>query len=75
MTRRDLNNTVLRLHLGLIIPKTYTAIGCAIRVGEEIENWQEGKCLIFDDTIEHEAWNRSHDTRVVLLVDFNKSDN
>lgn len=45
---------VLRCHLGLIVPER-----CAIRIGDETRTWQEGKCLIFNDTIEHEAWNRS----------------
>ena len=31
--------------------------------------WQEGRCFTFDDTFEHEAWNRSAKTRVVMLMD------
>jgi ornithine lipid ester-linked acyl 2-hydroxylase len=73
LTRMELNDTVLRCHLGLIVPPTYTPFGCAIRIGEELENWQEGQCLVFDDTVEHEAWNRSQGTRIVLLIDFKKS--
>ncbi len=72
LTRMELNHTVLRCHLGLIIPATYTPFGCAIRIADEIRNWQEGQCLVFDDTVEHEAWNRSQGTRVVLLIDFQK---
>jgi ornithine lipid ester-linked acyl 2-hydroxylase len=56
---------VLRCHLGLIIPD-----GCAIRIGEETRTWQAGKCLIFNDTIEHEAWNRGDRNRIILLLDF-----
>jgi ornithine lipid ester-linked acyl 2-hydroxylase len=56
---------VLRCHLGLVIPDN-----CAIRVGDTTRSWQEGKCLIFDDTWEHEAWNKSERTRVILLLDF-----
>jgi beta-hydroxylase len=56
---------VLRLHLGLDVPA-----GCAIRVGTETRGWQEGKCLVFDDSFEHEAWNRGERTRTVLLCDF-----
>src|ERR1700692_2354133 len=44
---------VLRLHLGLDIPD-----GCALRVGEETRTWREGECIVFDDSIEHEAWNK-----------------
>jgi beta-hydroxylase len=72
-TERKLNTTVLRLHLGLVVPPTYTEMGCAIRVGEEVASWKEGECLCFDDAINHEAWNRSQGTRVVLLIDFLKS--
>ena len=56
---------VLRLHLALDVPP-----GCAIRVGTETRSWQEGKCLVFDDSFEHEAWNRGDRTRTVLLCDF-----
>ncbi|MEO1429660.1 MAG: aspartyl/asparaginyl beta-hydroxylase domain-containing protein [Cyanobacteria bacterium J06633_8] len=59
---------VLRGHLGLFIPEN-----CAIRVGSETRQWEEGKCMIFDDTFEHEAWNHSSLTRIVLLFDFQKS--
>jgi aspartyl/asparaginyl beta-hydroxylase (cupin superfamily) len=57
--------TVYRLHLGLVVPPD-----CALRVGAETRSWREGECLIFDDTMEHEAWNRSGESRVVLLLDF-----
>lgn len=57
-------NGVLRGHLGLIVPDQ-----CAIRVGNETKSWQEGKFFIFDDTTEHEAWNYSETTRVILLID------
>lgn len=57
--------TVYRLHMGLVVPPD-----CALRVGSETQPWQEGKCLVFDDTVEHEAWNRSGDSRVILLLDF-----
>lgn len=58
---------VLRLHLGLLIPEP--AEMCAIRVGPQIRHWQEGRVMIFDDTFEHEAWNRTDGARVVLFVD------
>lgn len=32
--------------------------------------WTEGKCIVFDDSYEHEVWNRSADDRVVLLLNF-----
>jgi len=63
-------NGVLRLHLGLIVPEPVENVG--IRIGEEVRHWREGKVLIFDDAFEHEAWNDSDQTRVVLFVDFRK---
>jgi aspartyl/asparaginyl beta-hydroxylase (cupin superfamily) len=38
-------------------------------VGNEVREWVEGKAWVFDDTIEHEAWNRSAQTRVILLFE------
>lgn len=59
---------VLRLHLALVVPECESdKIG--IRVGNQIRGWEAGKCHLFDDTQEHEAWNKSTATRVVLLVD------
>jgi len=61
------SNSILRCHLGLIVPN-----GCDIRVGNETRSWQEGKCLVFEDTVEHEAWNQGDIPRFILLVDFKK---
>ncbi len=58
---------VLRYHLGLIVPADKEA--CRIRVGEDIRHWEEGKSMIFDDTFNHEVWNDTDETRVVLFVD------
>jgi len=58
---------VLRYHLGLIVPSDAEA--CRIRVGEDIRHWEEGKSMIFDDTFNHEVWNDTDQTRVVLFVD------
>ncbi len=58
---------VLRYHLGLVVPKDAEA--CRIRVGDDIRHWQEGRSLIFDDTFNHEVWNDTDETRVVLFVD------
>jgi len=57
-------NARLTVHLGLVVPD-----GCEFRVGSESRRWREGKCLVFDDSFEHEVWNRSDSTRVVLLLD------
>ena len=63
-------NGVLRLHLGLIVPEPREDLG--IRVENEIYRWMDGEAVIFDDAFEHEAWNRTPHTRVVLFVDFRK---
>jgi aspartyl/asparaginyl beta-hydroxylase (cupin superfamily) len=57
-------NARLICHLPLIVPP-----GCGLRVGNEARAWVEGEALIFDDTIEHEAWNDSQALRVVLLFE------
>jgi ornithine lipid ester-linked acyl 2-hydroxylase len=63
-------NGVLRLHLGLIIPEPREK--SALRVGDQIYHWQEGRAVIFDDAYEHEAWNGTDSARVILFVDFVK---
>lgn len=57
-------NTRLICHLPLIAPP-----GCALRVGHETRSWTEGEMLIFDDSVEHEAWNRDDSDRVILLFE------
>jgi aspartate beta-hydroxylase len=58
-------NVRLRCHLGIDIPDG----DCAIRVGTETRRWQNGRCLVFDDSFEHEAWNHTDRPRTVLIVD------
>ncbi len=57
-------NTRLIVHVPLVVNPD-----CAIRVGQETRAWEPGKALIFDDSFEHEAWNRGKDTRVILLFE------
>jgi len=57
-------NTRLVCHLPLVVPEN-----CHLRVGNETRQVVEGKAWLFDDTIEHEAWNRSRETRVILLFE------
>ncbi|HYJ81541.1 MAG TPA: aspartyl/asparaginyl beta-hydroxylase domain-containing protein [Allosphingosinicella sp.] len=52
------------VHLPLIVPP-----GCAFRVGGETREWEVGRAWAFDDTIEHEAWNRSDRVRAILIFD------
>lgn len=62
-------NTRLICHLPLM-----TTEDCAIRVGAEVRPFEVGKTLIFDDSLEHEAWNRGPGTRVVLLFEIWRPD-
>ena len=57
-------NTRLICHLPLIVPRD-----CGFRVGNDTRVPVEGKAWVFDDTMEHEAWNRSDQTRVILLFE------
>ena len=57
-------NTRLVLHLPLIVPES-----CGFRVGNETRQWRLGEAWVFDDTIEHEAWNDSDEVRTILICD------
>lgn len=57
-------NTRLLVHLPLILPGP-----AAFRVGNERREWKMGEAWVFDDTIEHEAWNDADELRVILIFD------
>jgi aspartyl/asparaginyl beta-hydroxylase (cupin superfamily) len=57
-------NARLICHLPLIVPPN-----CGLRVGNETREWREGEVVVFDDSIEHEAWNSSNEPRAVLIFD------
>lgn len=57
-------NSRLRCQLALQVPP-----GSRIRVGTETRFWQEGHCILFDDSFDHEVWNGPRGTRVVLIMD------
>ncbi|MGA0607864.1 aspartyl/asparaginyl beta-hydroxylase domain-containing protein [Phenylobacterium sp. VNQ135] len=57
-------NTRLLTHLPLILPGP-----ARFRVGNETREWRMGEAWVFDDTIEHEAWNDSDQLRVILIFD------
>lgn len=62
-------NTRLICHLPLIVPE-----GCGLRVGPETRAWRVGEMMIFDDSFEHEAWNRGTSDRTVLLFEIWRPD-
>jgi len=58
------SNARLVAHLPLVVPP-----GCGFRVGNSVREWAPGRAWVFDDTIEHEAWNNSNDLRAILIFD------
>ena len=74
-------NLRLRFHLPLVVPKLRIdadaddesgGMGtpqCGMRIAGSQVEWEEGKALVFDDSYEHEVWNRTDEDRVVLLWD------
>ncbi|MGW6007559.1 aspartyl/asparaginyl beta-hydroxylase domain-containing protein [Streptomyces sp. NPDC055210] len=60
----DLWNFSINLHLAVDIPD-----GCGITVAGETRSWEEGKCLLFDYSFEHEARNEGTAPRTCLLID------
>lgn len=57
-------NTRLITHVPLVVPE-----GCRFRVGSETREWRQHHAWVFDDSIEHEAWNDSEVPRAVLIFD------
>lgn len=58
------SNTRCLVHLPLILPGP-----ARFRVGNETREWKMGEAWVFDDTIEHEAWNDADQTRVIMILD------
>ena len=52
------------VHLPLILPGP-----ARFRVGNTTRDWKMGQAWVFDDTIEHEAWNDADELRVILIFD------
>ena len=66
LPHRGYTDLVLRSHLGLIVPEG----DLGLRVGDETRKWAEGEMIMFNDAAEHEAWNKTNERRVVLMMDF-----
>ena len=62
---RGVTKGLLTCHLGLIVPRDGDV---RMRVKNRIVRWAEGETLMFDDTYDHEVWNETSGTRVVLLI-------
>ena len=57
-------NVRLLCHLPLVLPGP-----ARFRVGNTTRDWEIGQAWVFDDTIEHEAWNDADALRVILIFD------
>ena len=64
---RGITKGIIRCHLAIKVPDQRDQL--ALRVGDEKRHWEEGRCLVFDDTLEHEVWNKTDQERIVLLID------
>jgi aspartyl/asparaginyl beta-hydroxylase (cupin superfamily) len=58
-------NTQLTCHFGVVVPR-----GVALRVASETREQSEGRCVVFDDSFEHEVWNRGDSDRYNVFLQF-----
>jgi len=56
--------------LGVHVPEKRDM--CWIRIGDETLHYEDGRCIVFDDTVAHEIYNQTDQIRVVLIVDFRR---
>lgn len=68
-SHRGVTKALITCHLGLIVPRNGDV---RMRVEDRIVRWAEGETLVFDDTYDHEVWNDTDSTRVVLLIQFER---
>jgi aspartyl/asparaginyl beta-hydroxylase (cupin superfamily) len=66
---RGVTKGLITCHLGLIVPRNGDA---RMRIDDRVVRWAEGETLVFDDTYDHEVWNDTSGTRVVLLIQFRR---
>ena len=65
VAHHGVTNTRLVMHLPLIVPRD-----CALDIVDaDAHHWKEGELMMFDDTFQHGAWNRSDEPRLILLMD------
>jgi len=62
------SDNLLRAHISLRIPMN--SLQCGLRVHHSVNHWKENQILVFDDSLEHEAWNSSDEERILLIVDW-----
>lgn len=61
------NKGALRYQLPVTTPGPPGA--CRIRVGDEMIIWQAGRAVLFDLSVDHEAWNDSDGVRILLMIE------
>jgi aspartyl/asparaginyl beta-hydroxylase (cupin superfamily) len=66
---RGVTKGLITCHLGLIVPEDGDV---RMRIDDRVVRWAEGETLVFDDTYDHEVWNQTKGTRVVLLIQFER---
>jgi ornithine lipid ester-linked acyl 2-hydroxylase len=66
---RGVTKGLITCHLGLLVPRDGDV---RMRVHDRVVRWAEGETLVFDDTYQHEVWNETDGTRVVLLIQFER---
>lgn len=66
---RGVSKGLITCHLGLVVPRVGDV---RMRIDRRIVRWCEGETLVFDDTYDHEVWNETEGTRVVLLLQFER---
>lgn len=59
----------LRYHLGLLVPEVNPP---SIRLKDQVYTWKEGESILFDDSWDHEVYNKCEGDRVVLIVDIRR---
>lgn len=64
---RGVSKGLITCHLGLVVPREGDV---RMRIDRRVVRWCEGETLVFDDTYDHEVWNETAGTRVVLLIQF-----
>lgn len=60
-----ISRSVHRYHYGLQIPKG----NLGLRVEGKYYRWVEGEGIVWDDTLLHEAWNKSDQPRLIVMAD------
>lgn len=76
-THTGASNKKLRVHLPLVVPSVPAEPAAdgksssCLRVGPQTRSWREGRCVVFDDSWQHEAWHDAGagEARIVLICD------